>query len=113
MQTELKITLLDIAASEALDAKIREKVAHLEQRFPAVTACHVIVSAPHRHRSTHRLHSVRINVAVPGNTITVKCDDREDAYVLLREAFAAAERDLEKAVGRRSAHEGRERHAAV
>ena len=107
MQTHLKITLLDLAHSDALDARIREKVSHMEKRFPRLMGCHVIVSEPHRHRSTHRLYAIRINVALPGVNLTVRRDDKEDVYVLLQEAFAAAERDIEKALARRGAQNDR------
>lgn len=107
MQTQLKITLLDLPQSEALAARIHEKVAHMEKRFARLTACHVIVSEPHRHRSTHRLYAIRINVALPGVNLTVRRDDKEDVYVLLQEAFAAAERDIEKALARRGAQNDR------
>lgn len=106
MQTQLKITFLDLPHSDALDVRIKEKVAHMEKRFSRLTGCHVIVAEPHRHRSTHRLYSITINIAYPGGTLAVKRDDKDDVYGLLQEAFAAAERDLEKALGKRARHDG-------
>jgi len=103
MQTQLKITLQDLPHSDALDARIREKAAKLEKAFPRLTGCHVVVSEPHRHKQNPRLFAVRINIAFPGGEVVASRDDRDDVYVLLRDAFAAAERDLEKALGRRHA----------
>jgi ribosomal subunit interface protein len=103
MQTQLKITLQELPYSDALDARIREKVAKLEKAFPRLTGCHVVVSEPHRHKQNPRSFAVRINIAFPGGEVVVTRDDRDDVYVLLRDAFAAAERELEKSLGRRHA----------
>ena len=112
MQTQLKITLQDLPYSDALDGRIREKVARLEKMFPRLTGCHVIVSEPHRHQQHPRLFAVTVNIAFPGGEVVVARDDREDVYVSLRDAFAAAERDLEKSLGRRHAR-GEPHHGHV
>jgi ribosome-associated translation inhibitor RaiA len=102
MQTPLKISLQDLAHSAALDARIRAKVAKLEQAFPRLTGCHVVVSEPHRHRQNPRSFAITINIAFPGGEVVVTRDG-DDVYVLVRGAFAAAKRDLEKSLGRRVA----------
>jgi ribosome-associated translation inhibitor RaiA len=103
MQTQLKITLQDLPHSDALDARIRAKAAKLETAFPRLTGCHVVVSEPHRHQQSPRSFAVRLNIAFPGGEVVVTRDDSDDVYVLLRDAFAAAERDLEKSFDRRHA----------
>jgi ribosome-associated translation inhibitor RaiA len=103
MQTQLKITLQDLEHSAALDTQIRAKVAKLEQAFPRLTGCHIVVSEPHRHRQNPRSFAISLKIAFPGGEVVVTRDDRHDVYVLVRDAFAAAERDLEKALGRRAA----------
>ena len=103
MQTQLKITLQDLPHSEALDARIRAKAAKLEKAFPRLTGCHVVVSEPHRHQQNPREFAVRMNVAFPGGEVVVTRDAGDDVYVLLRDAFAAAERELEKKLERRHA----------
>jgi ribosomal subunit interface protein len=112
MQTQLKITLQDLPYSDALDARIREKVAKLEKAFPRLTGCHVVVSEPHRHKQNPRLFAVRANIAFPGGEVVVTRDDHEDVYVSLRDVFAAAERDLEKSLGHRHAR-GEPHHGYV
>ena len=102
MQSELKITIQDMPAAAALEAKIRSKVAKLEKSHPRLTACRVAISAPHRHQHRHRLCAVTLTIAFPGGEIAVTRDDNEDAYVLVRDAFAAAQRELEKAAGHRN-----------
>ncbi|MEO8441299.1 MAG: HPF/RaiA family ribosome-associated protein [Betaproteobacteria bacterium] len=66
-----------------------------------MTGCHIVVSEPHRRHLNPRLFAVTVNIAFPGGEVSVTRDDREDVYVSLRDAFAAAERDLEKSLGRR------------
>jgi ribosomal subunit interface protein len=112
MQTQLKITLQDLSYSDALDGRIREKVAKLEKPFPRLTGCRVVVSATHRHKQNPRLLAVKVNIAFPGGEAVVTRDDREDVYVSLRDAFAAAERNLEKSLGRRRAR-GKPHHGYV
>ena len=101
MQNELKITFQDMAHSAAVEARIREKAAKLEKLYPRLTGCHVVVSEPHRHQQRHRLLAVGITIGFPGGEVAVTRDDNEDVYVLLRDAFDAAGRELEKATGRR------------
>jgi ribosomal subunit interface protein len=101
MQNELKITFNDMAHSDAVEARIREKAAKLEKLFPRLTGCQVTVSEPHRHQQRHRLLAVGIKISFPGGEVAVTRDDNEDVYVLLRDAFAAAGRELEKNLGRR------------
>jgi ribosome-associated translation inhibitor RaiA len=112
MQTPLKISLQDLAHSAALDARIRAKVAKLEHAFPRLTGCHVVVSEPHRHRQNPRSFAITINIAFPGGEVVVTRGDRDDVYVLVRDAFAAAERDLEKSLGRRAVR-GNPHHGLV
>ena len=102
MQNNLQITLQDMPHSAALDARIHAKVAKLKKNFSRLSGCRVVVSEPHRHRQRHRPFAVSINISFPGGRVAVTRDDNEDVYALLRDAFAAAERELEKSVGRRN-----------
>ena len=112
MQTQLKITLQDLDHSAALDARIRAKFAKLEQAFPRLTRCHVVVSEPHRHRQNPRSFAITISITFPGGEVVVTRGDRDDVYVLVRDAFAAAERDLEKSLDRRAVR-GKPHHGLV
>jgi ribosome-associated translation inhibitor RaiA len=100
MQSQLQITLQDVPHSPALDERIREKAGKLEKMFPRLTACRVVISAPHHHQQHRRLFTVRLNVTVPGSEIVVTRNNHEDVYVLLRDAFFAARRELESVTRR-------------
>jgi ribosome-associated translation inhibitor RaiA len=102
----LEITFRDVEHSPALEERIRESAAKLERFSRDITGCHVIVEAPHRHHQKGRLYHVRIDMTLPGREIAVTRDPgenhaHEDAYVAVRDAFAAAARRVEDFVGRR------------
>jgi ribosomal subunit interface protein len=95
-------------ASEAVEARIRERAARLERFYDRITSCHVVVQAPHRQRNKGNLYEVHIQLRVPGDEIVVNREGpndhaHEDVYVAVRDAFAAMERRLEDFVRRRSA----------
>jgi len=109
MQSELQITMDSITHSANLDARIRTCAARLEKLFPRLTACRVLVAEPNHHDSGRKLFRVRLNVAFPGGEVVVSRDNHEDVYVLLREAFLAARRELERSARRYS--DGAKLHA--
>ena len=101
MQNDLQITLCDMPHSATLDARIRDKVAKLEKICPRLTACRVVVAAPHHHQQHRTLFTVRLNIMFPGGEVVVTRNNHEDVYVLLRDAFVAARRELVKSMNRR------------
>jgi ribosomal subunit interface protein len=100
MQIPLEINFRHMEPSEAVEATIREKVTKLERHFDRIVGCRVVIEAPHRRQSKGKLFTVTVNVAVPGKELVVnhtgsKDHAHEDAYVAIRDAFAAAARQLE------------------
>jgi ribosome-associated translation inhibitor RaiA len=100
MQEELRITFRDMPPSTAVEAKIREKVAWLEQFCGEVIGCRVMVEAPHRQHHQGRLYHVGIELRVPDAELVVSRNPaqhhaHEDVYVAVRDAFDAARRQLE------------------
>lgn len=95
MQTPLQITIRDVEHSEALEARIRDKAAKLEEFFDRIVSCRVVVEMPHKHHHQGKHFNVRIDIGVPGNEIVVNRDHDEDVYVALRDAFDAAKRQIE------------------
>ncbi|MEW5972731.1 MAG: HPF/RaiA family ribosome-associated protein [Pseudomonadota bacterium] len=105
MQLPLQITFRDIPPSEAIEAAIREKAQKLERYFDRITSCRVIVEAPHKHHHKGKLYEVSINITIPGHEIVVSRDnhdkhEHEDIYVSIRDAFVAAQRQLDAYVGK-------------
>lgn len=100
MQSPVQITFRGIPHSEFVESKIREKVEKLENYYPHITSCHVIVDAEHHHHHKGNLYDICIDINVPDKEIVVsqKKHDKhahEDVYVAIRDAFDAAKRQLE------------------
>jgi len=104
--------------SEAVTARIHEEAAKLEEFFPRITSCRVVVEAPHRHHKFGELFHVRIEIGVPGREIVVSHEpsaraalsledeaavkkhieihpDHKDVFVAIRDAFGSARRQLQ------------------
>jgi cold shock CspA family protein/ribosome-associated translation inhibitor RaiA len=100
MKQPLEITFRDIPHSAAVEAKIREKAAKLDEFYEHIMACHVVIDAPHGHHHQGNLFHVRIDLTVPNGEIVINRDPKEhhaheDAYVAIRDAFNAARRKLQ------------------
>ncbi|TXT24361.1 MAG: sigma 54 modulation protein/ribosomal protein S30EA [Gallionellaceae bacterium] len=95
MQTPLQITIRNIASSEALEKRIREKAEKLGEFYDHITSCRVVVGEPHKHQRQGKQFNVRVDIGLPGREIVATRDHDEDVYVALRDAFDAAKRQLE------------------
>jgi ribosome-associated translation inhibitor RaiA len=100
MQTPLQITFRNMEHSDAVEARVRELAEKLDHYFDRITACHVVIEAPHRHHHKGKLYQVNITLAVPGSEIAIGHSGRknhahEDVYVADSDSFKAAKRQLE------------------
>jgi ribosomal subunit interface protein len=98
MQVPLQITFRDIARSDALEARIREKASRLDSFHPHIMSCRVVIEARDRHRHQGKEFTARIDVRVPHHEIVINRDHDEDVFVAVRDAFDAVARRLEDAV---------------
>jgi ribosomal subunit interface protein len=106
MQNPLQISFHGLDASEAVETRVRERVARLERHHGRITACRVVIESGHRHGRKGNLFRVAIDVSVPGAEIVVnRAPDRDkahaDVYVAIRDAFDAADRQLAEHFRRR------------
>jgi len=110
MQVPLEIQFQDIGPSEAVEARVREETAKLEQFFDRITSTRVVVSKPHQKHLKGNTYRVRIHMTVPGGADIVidrdpgDRDAHEDVYVTIRDAFRAARRQLQDHVRK---HQGK------
>jgi ribosomal subunit interface protein len=98
MQVPLQITVRNVPHSSALDARIRDKAAKLEEFDPRIISCHVTVEESGKHQHQGRQFAVHIDLRVPGREIAVTREHHEDVFVALRDAFDSATRQLEDVV---------------
>jgi cold shock CspA family protein/ribosome-associated translation inhibitor RaiA len=99
MKIPLQITFQDIPPSEAVEAKIREAAAKLDQFYTDIMSCRAVVSSPQRHQRKGNHYHVRLDVSVPGKELVVNREpgDRDahiDIYVSIRDTFNVMERML-------------------
>jgi ribosomal subunit interface protein len=98
MQIPLEICYKNLDKSEALEARIREKVEKFERYADRITSCRVVVEGPNRHHVHGGCFAVRIDLHVPGEELIIKRDGKDpahtDVYVAVRDAFDAAFRKL-------------------
>jgi ribosomal subunit interface protein len=104
MNTPLEITFHNMEPSDAVEARVREKVSRLERVFDRMTHCRVTIEAPHRNHHKGKIYHVRIDVGIPGhgnvlvNREAEENHAHEDVFVALRDAFDAARRQVQEAV---------------
>ncbi len=107
MPIQTAVTFHNMERSEAVENRVREKVQKLERFAGQITSCRVTVQAPHLRHAQGNLFDVRIDIHTPGAEIVVnreggtKDPAHTDVYVAMRDAFAAATRQLESHIDRR------------
>ena len=70
----VQITFRNIPSSATVEEWIREEAAKLDEFYPRIMGCRVIVEVPNRrHKSGSRYH-VRVDLTVPGGELVVKHD---------------------------------------
>lgn len=96
-----QITYRGMQHSPAMDARIRELTARLEDFHPKITSCHLVVDELDRSKRNGNLFNVRVDVHVPGHEIVATRQEHEDAYVAIGDAFDAVIRQLEENIRKR------------
>lgn len=117
MQTPLEVTFRGLPHSDAMEAKIREKVQKLEHLCDQIISCRVMVERTHHKHHKGDLYHVRIDLTLPHKEIVVSREHHdkhqyEDAYVAIRDAFNAAARQLEEYMRMHHGKQKRNRRAA-
>jgi ribosome-associated translation inhibitor RaiA len=105
MSSHLQVTFRGLPPSDAIEERIRERTEKLISLYDRIISCHVLVEAPHAHQHKGNVYEIHINLRVPRHDIVVSRGAalnhaHEDAYVAVRDAFDAAERQLEDYVRR-------------
>lgn len=101
MQIPYEITFEGMDPSDAVRARIQKEIDRLERFHDRITMCRVAIKAPGHHKRSGGLYEVRIYMVLPGGgEVSVKRNPaldhaHEDAYVAIRDAFAAARRQLQ------------------
>jgi putative sigma-54 modulation protein len=106
MQTPLEISFHGIDKSEAVEARVREKFSRLERHFDRITHARVAIEATRKRSALPTFFHVKIEIGIPGhNPVIVNHepadgDTQADVMLVLKDAFAAAQRQLDHVVER-------------
>ena len=100
MRSNTQITFRGIPHSDAVEENILKKAEKLDKFYERILACRVIVEAEHHRHHKGNLYHVRIELDVPEKNIIVSRENHakhahEDIFVVVRDAFDAARRQLE------------------
>ncbi len=101
MTIPVQITFRHMDSSPAVETRVRELANHLGVFSDRILGCRVVVDSPHRHHHQGKVFNVKVQLALPGEDVVVDMerpdrDGHEDVYVVLRDAFDAAERQLKQ-----------------
>ena len=100
----LQIVFHNLEPSAAVEADIRERFGKLEKRYDRLTSCRISIEKLHRQHRTGNIFEVHIDMLVPGAELTISRQPQRakeryanpDVYASIRDAFAAAERQLKR-----------------
>ena len=121
MTTALDIHFHGLEKSDAVETKVREKVAKLKRHFDRMTACRVVLEAPQRNAVKAKVFQVKIEISAPNQKPIIINHEREGAHanedlsLTIRDAFEAALRKVDevsaKISNRTKSERGRRRPA--
>lgn len=99
MTFPVDISYHGIEPSDAISAKIKERCEHMERFSSHIESCRVVFSSETNRHTSGGNYRVHISLNLPGDHIEVSHepgDNRahDDAYIAIRDAFQAAERQL-------------------
>lgn len=101
MQVPLELSARAIELDSAMEADLRRRAAKLERYYDRITSCRIAVERPTgNHHNEGGPYRVRIDITVPGSEL-VASKEGEDLNTTVRDAFKAAERQVEEFSQRR------------
>lgn len=89
-----QVTFLNFPPTPALENRIYNKIAKLNQFHNKIMHCDVVVEQEQRNRHQGKFYKVRIALTVPGEKINVNHPRNENIGIAIRDAFLAARRLL-------------------
>ncbi len=97
----VNITFRHMESSAAVETRVHELVGHLGVFSDRIQSCRVVIDSPHRHHHQGKVFAVKVLLELPGDDVVVDMerpqrDNHDDVYVVLRDAFDAAKRQLQQ-----------------
>jgi ribosomal subunit interface protein len=95
MNARLTIKTRDLSLTEPIETLVRERAEKLERFYDRLHGCSVTLTGPGNRHKNGGPYSVQIDLVVPGSDVVVNRNQQPDLQLALREAFDAAERQLQ------------------
>lgn len=101
MSFPIEVRFRDMETSPALEQFVRRWATKLGRVYERIARCDVMIERPHHSQRQGQHVHVRVAIGIPGPDIVVSHDQaldgaHEDAYVVVRDAFRAARRQLDQ-----------------
>ncbi|MBO0763685.1 MAG: ribosome-associated translation inhibitor RaiA [Hyphomicrobiaceae bacterium] len=106
MTTPVEVHFHGIEKSEAIEQRVREKVAKLQKHFRRMTSCRVGIEAPQRSPQKPKVFQIKIEIGMPRRKPVVIRHERvgshasEELCLAIRDAFEAAMRKVDGTAAR-------------
>jgi ribosomal subunit interface protein len=95
MQLPLEVSTRQVDLSPPLAAELRRRAAKLERHYDRITSCRIAVERASNHHQEGGPYRVRLDITVPGAELVAN-KAADDLKVAIRDAFEAAERQVEE-----------------
>lgn len=101
MINQVEVHFHGIERSEAIEQRVREKVAKLRKHFSRMTTCRVAIEVPQRTAEKPKVYQIKIEIGVPRRRPIVVSHERvgshasEELPLAIRDAFQAALRKVD------------------
>jgi ribosome-associated translation inhibitor RaiA len=100
--TQVEVHFHGIEKSEAIEQRVREKIAKLEKHFERMTTCRVGIEVPQRSTPQKpKVYQIKIEIGMPRRKAIVVSHERvgshanEELGLAIRDAFEVATRKLD------------------
>ena len=100
--TQVEVHFHGIEKSEAVEQRVREKVAKLQKHFERMTSCRVAIEVPQRSTPQKpKVYQIKIEIGMPRRKAIVVSHDRigshanEELGLAIRDAFETARRKVD------------------
>jgi ribosome-associated translation inhibitor RaiA len=100
MTTPVDVHFHGIEKSDAIEQRVREKVAKLQKHFERMTSCRVAIEVPQRTPQKPKVYLIKIEIGMPRRNPIVVTHERigshanEELGLAIRDAFEAALRKV-------------------
>jgi len=107
MNAPVEVHFHGIQKSDAIEQRVRDKVAKLEKLSGRLTSCRVVLEATQRNALKPKVYLIKIEIAIPRRRPFVVRHERigshasEELSLALREAFEAASRKMDGLASKR------------